>query len=93
MFYRIAQESLNNVVKYAKATQVVVGLHMQEDGLRLSIMDDGVGFDVAAVPPNHLGLRIMRERADAVGARWSIYSQPGEGTQVTLAWTKSESQK
>ena len=62
-FYRIAQEALNNVVKYARATQVGVNLRLQPGSVRLSVMDDGVGFDPAAVLPNHLGLRIMRERA------------------------------
>jgi signal transduction histidine kinase/ligand-binding sensor domain-containing protein len=88
VFYRIAQEALNNIVKYAKASKVVVGLRLQEDGLRLSVMDDGVGFDISAVPPNHLGLRIMRERAEAIGAKLSLYSHSGEGTQVTVTWNK-----
>jgi len=67
---------------------VVVILRLQEDALRLSVMDNGASFDASAVPPNHLGLRIMRERAEAVGARWNIYSQSGEGTQVTVTWTQ-----
>lgn len=88
--YRIAQEALNNTVKYARATQVGVNLRLQEDIVRFSVIDDGVGFDVAAIPPNHLGLRIMRERAEAIGARLNIYSEPGEGTQVTVLWHRPE---
>lgn len=84
--YRIAQEALNNVVKYAKATQVNVALRLTPEAVRLSVLDNGIGFDPAAVPPNHLGLRIMRERAEGIGARLSIYSEPGEGTQVTAVW-------
>ena len=87
--YRIAQEALNNVAKYARATQVSVNLRLSPDSARLMVIDDGVGFDPAAIPPNHLGLRIMRERAEAIGARLNIYSEPGEGTQVTVVWQKS----
>ncbi len=84
VIYRIAQESLNNIVKYSRATQVNVTLRMRADTLRLSVLDNGVGFDPATVPANHLGLQIMRERAETIGARLSIYSEPGEGTQVTV---------
>jgi PAS domain S-box-containing protein len=83
--YRITQEALNNVVKHAKATQVVVVLRLNGD-VRLSVADNGCGFDPAAVPPDHLGLKIMHERADAIGADLSIYSEPGEGTQISVVW-------
>ena len=83
--YRIAQEALNNVVKHAKATQAVVCLRLDEE-VRLSIEDNGCGFDPALVPPDHLGLRIMRERAALAGAELSIYSEPGEGTQISVTW-------
>jgi signal transduction histidine kinase len=88
--YRIAQESLNNVVKYAKATQVTVDLRQQPLGVRLTVMDDGVGFDPAAVGPGHLGQKIMRERADAIGARLAVQSELGEGTVVTVLWMDPE---
>ena len=83
--YRIAQEALNNIVKHAKATQAVVTLHLEES-VRLSIEDNGCGFDPAQVPPDHLGIRIMRERAEMIGADLSVYSEPGEGTQISLTW-------
>jgi signal transduction histidine kinase len=84
-FYRITQESLNNIVKHAKATQVIVTLRM--DGVvRLSIADNGVGFDPANVPPDHLGTKIMHERASTIGAVYSLYSEPGEGTQISVTW-------
>lgn len=54
--------------------------------VELTIGDDGCGFDVDGVPSNHLGLGIMRERAQAVGATLTIESQIGEGTQVRVAW-------
>lgn len=83
--YRIAQEALNNIVKHAKATKVVVTLRMGES-IRLVIVDDGSGFDLVAITPDHLGLKIMCERAESVGAHCSIYSQPGEGTQISVTW-------
>jgi signal transduction histidine kinase len=88
--YRITQEALNNVIKHARATQVLVTLKLNEKGC-LSIVDNGSGFDPISVSPNHLGLKIMRERAEAVGAELLIYSQPGEGTQISVSWTPSAS--
>jgi signal transduction histidine kinase/ligand-binding sensor domain-containing protein len=88
--YRIAQESLNNVVKYAKAKQVTVDLRQQPMGVRLTVADDGVGFDPAAVGPAHFGQKIMRERAESIGARLSVQSEPGEGTVVTVLWMDPE---
>ena len=61
-------------------------LKMLNDSVRLAIMDDGVGFNMDSVGPNHLGIRIMRERAEAIYARLNIYSEPGEGTQVSVTW-------
>jgi signal transduction histidine kinase len=90
-FYRITQEALNNIVKHAKATQVIVTLRM--DGIvRLSIADDGAGFDPAAVPADHLGTKIMRERAEAIGATYSLYSESGEGTQISVTWEDKSTQ-
>jgi PAS domain S-box-containing protein len=83
--YRIAQEALNNVVKYSKASQAAVLLHLG-DQVRLSVTDNGAGFDPASVTADHLGLKIMSERSEAIGAKFSLYSEPGEGTQVTVTW-------
>ena len=90
--YRIAQEALNNVVKHAQAHRVEVLLHCLDgvDGHRLQIElaigDDGRGFEVADVPPDRLGLGIIRERAQAIGGRLEIDSQPGGGTRITVVW-------
>jgi len=86
--YRITQEALNNVVKHARATQVMVMLRL-DGNLRLSVADNGCGFDPAAVPPDHLGLKIMHERAEAIGAVLSVYSEPGEGTQIAVIWKEA----
>lgn len=83
--FRIAQESLTNVVKHARAQRVELLLSFSVDGLRLGITDDGQGFDERAVqldPERGIGLRNMRERLDAIGARLQIHSEPGHGTQI-----------
>ncbi len=83
--YRLAQEALNNVVKHAKASQAVITLRLGAT-VRLTVADNGSGFEMASVTADHLGLKIMRERAEAIGARLSIYSEPGEGTQISVVW-------
>jgi signal transduction histidine kinase/ligand-binding sensor domain-containing protein len=95
--YRIAQEALNNVAKHAHASQVEVRLHCTAAGhgesdrakVELVITDDGRGFEVADAPPDHLGLGIIRERAQAIGAGLEIRSKPGGGTRVTVLWKES----
>jgi signal transduction histidine kinase len=87
--YRIAQEALNNVVKHSKATQAVIALRLG-DQVRLGITDNGTGFDPASVTADHLGLKIMRERSEAVGGNFNLYSEPGDGTQVTVTWQDKE---
>jgi signal transduction histidine kinase len=91
--YRIVQESLNNIAKHAEATEAGVNIWLAKDRLALWINDNGCGFDVAQVPPDHLGLSIMKERARSIGAELRIESEPDSGTQVTLLWqeeTKGE---
>jgi PAS domain S-box-containing protein len=83
--YRIASEALHNVIKHARATHVVVTITAETDLIRLTVSDDGVGFDVEADCVGHLGLSTMTQRASAVGAKLAIASQPGEGTIVTIA--------
>jgi signal transduction histidine kinase len=87
-FYRIAQESLNNVFKYARATQVDVKLVISEKSVHFETCDNGIGFDVASGKPTSMGMRIMRERADAIGADLRITSTPGSGTCVKMTWHK-----
>jgi len=84
--YRIAQESLNNTIKHAGAEKVTVDLTCKSEGARLSIADDGRGFDVRETGHNTLGLRIMRERAEQIGAMLEVESQIGAGTTVTVTW-------
>jgi signal transduction histidine kinase len=86
--YRIAQESLNNVVKYARASQVEIKVRLDTNRVHMEIKDNGVGFDPACVKPTSLGLRIMRERAESIHAELQVTSLPGQGTTVNLDWHK-----
>lgn len=85
-FYRIAQETFNNIHKHAQATQVWAILQRQPDAFILTIRDNGQGFDPTAIPEERLGLKIMRERANEVGADFTLETEPGQGTQITISW-------
>jgi signal transduction histidine kinase len=83
--YRIVQEALHNALRHADADEAVVRLEWGEDLLRVTIRDNGSGFDPEqAASPASLGLLSMRERAAAIGARLEIASRPGDGTVVIL---------
>jgi signal transduction histidine kinase len=88
VLYRVTQESLTNIGKHAHASRVTVSLASEQDGVRLRIQDDGVGFDPLAarglVADGHFGLAGMRERVEMVGGRLVVDSTPGEGTTVDV---------
>ena len=84
--YRICQEALNNILKHAMAGKVEIFLKHEQHAIELRIRDDGQGFDPERIPSGHYGLSMMRERAEGVGARLSITSQPGHGTELTIHW-------
>jgi signal transduction histidine kinase len=91
-FYRIAQEALNNIAKHSRATKATIELRLNEEeqvGIviaGLSISDDGKGFDPEKVTSQHLGICIMKERAESAGANLKITSREGEGTTVEVEW-------
>jgi len=91
--YRIAQESLNNVFKYARATQVDVNLFLSPCCVRFVVCDNGIGFDASTAKPTSLGMRIMRERAEAIGADFHVSSTPGSGTCVEVSWNEDPNVK
>ncbi len=88
--FRIAQEALTNVAKYARAGKVIVTFDTTSNVSRLTIADDGCGFDPSAwkqpAKDHGWGLMIMRERAGAVGAELSVESAPGRGTRVIVTF-------
>ncbi len=86
VFYRIAQEAMNNVAKHAGSRQVDLHLICQPGQLSMLIKDDGLGFDPSTITPEHLGIAIMRERANSIGANLKIESQIGQGTTIELVW-------
>ncbi|MCT4647074.1 MAG: PAS domain-containing protein [Carboxylicivirga sp.] len=84
--YRIVQEALNNVIKYANAHECTIQLLKRDDLVTLTIEDDGVGFDKERTNDT-FGLNSMRTRAEAIGAYFEIESTPGHGTQLLLELT------
>jgi nitrate/nitrite-specific signal transduction histidine kinase len=89
--YRIIQEALNNVVKHADPSQIIVlSRTLTDGGVIVGVQDDGRGFHVEDVPLDHFGLSNMRERAEAIGAQLNITSAPGAGTHVEVAWRPEE---
>jgi signal transduction histidine kinase len=92
--YRIVQEALFNVAKHANAKEVTITLALNEREIRLSIADDGRGFDV--IQPGHhsgLGLISMEERTRIVGGRFSIDSHIGAGTRIEIVVPAKEASK
>jgi signal transduction histidine kinase len=83
--YRLAQEALHNAVKHAGARRIQMRVEVDARGrLLLEVADDGVGFDPAAVPPGHMGLVTMADRARQVGGTFQVQSAPGRGTTVRV---------
>lgn len=83
--YRIAQETIANIRKHAKARYVEVVLETEGDGIRVHIDDDGVGFDVqdkSKAVPGHMGIAAMLERVRLLGGELLIDSSPGAGSRV-----------
>ena len=83
--YRLVQEALTNIAKYARATTVTVSLRPDGARVRVAVRDDGRGFDVAAARPSSHGLIGMRYRVQAEGGRLRITSQPGHGTVIAAS--------
>jgi signal transduction histidine kinase len=81
--YRMVQESLTNIGKYANASKVLVAVHNYPTHVTVQIRDDGEGFDTAKVHSSAHGLMGMRHRVEAAGGRLTVTSEPKEGTLVS----------
>ena len=81
--YRIVQESLTNIGKYAKASHVLVSVHNYPTYVTVQIQDDGEGFETSAMRPNSHGLAGMRHRVEAAGGRLTVSSELGKGTAIS----------
>ena len=87
--YRIIQEIFTNIRKHAEATQVYVNIKKNEERVRFSIEDNGIGFDIQQVtaqysPEKGLGLAAMDERSKMIGGHFEISSQKGRGTKISF---------
>ena len=93
--YRIVQESLNNVAKHASASRVNVSLGMTDEGIGLTIADNGIGFEnkedaQKSSRPSGLGLRSMRERVEVTGGEFNFESEPGQGFVIYAKWNAAD---
>jgi signal transduction histidine kinase len=89
VIYRIVQESLNNIIKHADAKMAQVQLGRQDSNVRLTIRDDGKGFDVAkhaCEMKKTIGLRAMREMTESLEGNFCIESRPGRGTKIEVVF-------
>jgi len=89
VIFRIAQEIFNNIIKHARASHVTVNFLNEGDKLYLAIFDNGCGFVLNEVESRRLGIPIIKERANSIGASLNISSSLGEGTSIQLLWDDS----
>ena len=91
--YRVVQEALNNIQKYASAQRVEVAIAAVDEELSLLVRDNGKGFDVAEAMRRSnarrgMGLASMKERVEATGGIFEVKSRPGEGTKLHATWPR-----
>jgi signal transduction histidine kinase len=92
-FFRVAQEALTNVAKHAGGKRVSVEFEEGDDSFRLTIADDGKGFDPKAIRASKekgWGFLTMQERAQAVGGKLHVESNSGKGTRVVVEVKKKK---
>jgi two-component system nitrate/nitrite sensor histidine kinase NarX len=93
----IVQEALSNIRKHARASLVRVSVQRSRRGLEVAVEDDGAGFDPLTEPKTrserHVGLQIMRERAQRIGGECVISSEPGKGAQVRLRLPRKQEEE
>ncbi len=85
-FYRIAQEAINNIINHSAASNATIWVQQPGDTLMLIVADNGRGFEIDLSYPGHHGLRIMRERAEKIGATVEIRSAINKGTTIEVMW-------
>jgi PAS domain S-box-containing protein len=82
--FRIVQEALTNVVRHAQATEVNIELKREERKIKLSISDNGIGFNPHATDKKTLGVIGMKERAAMMGGNYTLSTSPGNGTNIKV---------
>jgi two-component system nitrate/nitrite sensor histidine kinase NarX len=88
VFYRIAQEAINNIIRHAEAEEVNIQIISGEGSVVMAMQDVGRGFKADEIQPGHIGLSIMQERIDQIGGELTIDSKPGRGTQICASWSE-----
>ncbi len=83
MIYRTVHELVNNALKHAGATEIIVQMIQESDRISITVQDDGCGFDSAA-PTSGTGLNNIRNRVGSYNGRMDVYSEPGKGTEVNV---------
>jgi signal transduction histidine kinase len=92
-FYRIAQETLNNIIKHSCATKASLVIKSLPGKITMTIDDNGVGFNPETASPENLGLIIMKERAKMIGASLDLNSNPGKGTKISVVYNNNNNNK
>jgi two-component system sensor kinase FixL len=87
--YYIVQEALLNAVNHGKAASVIVTLTAEGERLKLTVQDNGAGFQLSGQRRSGMGIRIMRYRAKVIGATLDLQSQVNHGTQITCTFNPS----
>jgi two-component system sensor histidine kinase DegS len=87
MLFRAIQELLGNAARHGQGTMVKVNLDLGDDRIRVSVDDNGKGFDPESIQQgsSSLGLKLIRERAEMLGGNLELDSAPGKGTRVSLS--------
>jgi len=88
--FRVTQEALANISRHSQAANVQIELSVENSVIVLSIIDDGIGFDLPEVSEKGMGLSSMRERMQAVSGQLKIRSHPGDGTRITVIYPLSK---
>jgi NarL family two-component system sensor histidine kinase LiaS len=81
--YRIVQESLANIARHSQAKRATLSVHYNESHIEVEIADNGCGF-APGNSSNGIGLRLIHERAESIGGKVTIESEPGKGTRVLI---------
>lgn len=92
ILFRIVQEALNNIIKHAEATEIMIELFFTEDALELQIKDNGKGFIKEKLQSGN-GFINMQNRARSLNGICEINSQPGTGTSITIKIPLYEQEK
>jgi two-component system sensor histidine kinase DegS len=90
MVFRAIQELLGNAARHSQATLIKINVDLTDNLIRVSVDDNGKGFDVDTVQEQNLGLKLIRERTEMLGGSFEIDSAMGKGTRVMFSLPASK---